>query len=76
MHVLQQDFALTSFCLRPSHMRRLYELSQAPNRIFKPLPNGDHNSSVLEDGYFEAIADFISSATQEYPSTPPEKSRV
>lgn len=68
--------ALTPICLRPDHMRRLYELSQAPNKIFKPLPNGDHNSSVLEDGYFEAIADFISSATQDYPTTPPEKSRV
>ncbi|KAJ4394607.1 bem46 protein, variant [Gnomoniopsis smithogilvyi] len=60
----------------PSHMRRLYELSQAPNKIFKPLPHGDHNSSVLEDGYFEAIADFIASTTQEYPTTPPEKSRM
>lgn len=60
-------------------MRRLYELSQAPNKIFKPLPNGDHNSSVLEDGYFEAIAEFIASVTQEYPSTPttpPEKTRL
>ncbi|PSS03545.1 Alpha/Beta hydrolase protein [Coniella lustricola] len=57
----------------PNHMRRLYELSQAPNKIFKPLPNGDHNSSVLEDGYFESIAEFIASVTQEYPSTPPEK---
>lgn len=76
LHVLPEDNALTLFCSRPSHMQRLYELSQAPNRIFKPLPNGDHNSSVLEDGYFEAIADFISSATQDYPSTPPEKSRV
>lgn len=63
-------------CPSPSHMRRLYELSQAPNKIFKPLPNGDHNSSVLEDGYFESIADFIASVTQEYPTTPPEKSRM
>lgn len=55
-------------------MRKLYELSQAPNKIFRPLPGGDHNSSVLEDGYFEAIGDFIASVTQEYPSTPPEKS--
>ncbi|CAN8099416.1 unnamed protein product [Discula destructiva] len=60
----------------PDHMRRLYELSQAPNKIFKPLPTGDHNSSVLEDGYFEAIAEFIASATQDYPVTPPEKLRM
>lgn len=63
-------------CLRPNHMRKLYELSQAPNKIFKPLPGGDHNSSVLEEGYFESISDFIASITQEYPTTPPEKSRM
>jgi hypothetical protein len=45
---------------RPSHMRRLYEICQTPTKIWKPLPGGDHNSSVLEEGYFEAIADFIS----------------
>lgn len=60
----------------PSHMRKLYDLSQAPNKIFKPLPNGDHNSSVLEEGYFEAISEFIASVTQEYPSTSHEKKRL
>lgn len=40
-------------------MRRLYELSRAPVKIWKPLPGGDHNSSVMEEGYFEAIADFL-----------------
>lgn len=60
--------------IRPSHMRRLYELSTAPNKIFKPFPGGDHNSSVLEDGYFEAIGDFIASVTLEYPGSLSEKS--
>ncbi|ERS99821.1 protein bem46 [Sporothrix schenckii 1099-18] len=55
----------------PSHMRQLYDLSQAPNKIWKPLPLGDHNSSVLEEGYFEAIADFIASATDEGPTEKP-----
>jgi hypothetical protein len=41
-------------------MRQLYELSTAPTKIWKPLPAGDHNSSVLEEGYFETIADFVS----------------
>jgi len=50
-------------------MRRLYELSAAPNKIWKPLPGGDHNSSVVEEGYFEAISDFIASITQDYPTT-------
>jgi hypothetical protein len=43
----------------PSHMRRLYEICQSPTKIWKPLPGGDHNSSVVEDGYFESIEDFV-----------------
>ncbi len=41
-------------------MRRLYEVATAPTKVWKALPGGDHNSSVLEDGYFEAISDFVS----------------
>lgn len=44
-------------------MKRLYDLSTAPVKIWKPLPGGDHNSSVLEEGYFESIADFIGRTT-------------
>lgn len=55
----------------PSHMRQLYDLSAAPNKIWKTLPLGDHNGSVFEDGYFEAIADFIAAATDEGPSEKP-----
>ena len=40
-------------------MKQLYDLCTAPVKIWHPLPNGDHNSSVLEEGYFEAIQDFI-----------------
>jgi hypothetical protein len=40
-------------------MRGLFELAKTPTKIWKPLPGGDHNSSVIEAGYFEAIADFI-----------------
>jgi hypothetical protein len=46
-------------------MRRLYEISNAPNKIWKPLPGGDHNSSVLEDGYFETISDFVASISSD-----------
>ncbi|GAO13926.1 hypothetical protein UVI_02034830 [Ustilaginoidea virens] len=49
----------------PSHMRQLYELCNAPGKRWKPLPGGDHNSSVLEEGYFEAIADFVAEVTSE-----------
>jgi abhydrolase domain-containing protein 13 len=56
--------SLTILCYyRPQHMRQLYELSVAPQKIWKPLPGGDHNSSVLEEGYFESISDFIADVT-------------
>ncbi|PHH61536.1 hypothetical protein CDD81_273 [Ophiocordyceps australis] len=47
----------------PDHMRQLYHLCNAPSKTWKPLPSGDHNSSVLEEGYFEAIADFVAQVT-------------
>lgn len=46
-------------------MRQLYELCKAPSKKWKPLPGGDHNSSVLEDGYFEAMADFVAEITAQ-----------
>jgi abhydrolase domain-containing protein 13 len=48
-------------------MRQLYDLSTAPFKKWKPFPGGDHNASVLEEGYFEAISDFISETTGELP---------
>ncbi|KFA46669.1 hypothetical protein S40293_09560 [Stachybotrys chartarum IBT 40293] len=47
----------------PHHMRQLYDICVAPGKRWKPLPGGDHNSSVLEEGYFEAIGDFVSEVT-------------
>ena len=44
-------------------MRQLYELSTAQMKVWKPFAGGDHNSSVLEEGYFETIADFIDRVT-------------
>merc|ERR1712000_417899 len=49
----------------PTHMRQLYDLCAAPIKKWRPLPGGDHNSSVLEEGYFEAIAEFIVEITSE-----------
>ncbi|KAH8815459.1 BEM46 family protein-like protein [Xylogone sp. PMI_703] len=43
----------------PDHMRRLFELATTPTKIWKTFPAGDHNSSVLEVGYFEAIQEFV-----------------
>lgn len=46
-------------------MRQLFDLCVAPTKKWRPLPAGDHNSSVLEEGYFEAIADFVAEVTSE-----------
>lgn len=46
-------------------MRQLYELCNAPNKKWRPFPGGDHNSSVLEEGYFEAMAEFVAEVTSE-----------
>ncbi|KAK1830285.1 bem46 family protein [Podospora conica] len=51
----------------PIHMKKLYELATAPVKIFKPLPGGDHNSSCIEEGYFESISDFMGRVTEEPP---------
>lgn len=48
-------------------MRQLYEMCVAPMKRWRPLPGGDHNSSVLEEGYFEAIADFVADISSETP---------
>ena len=50
---------------RPAHMKRLYELSRSDTKIWKPFAAGDHNSSVLEEGYFETIAKFINNITND-----------
>ncbi|KAK4079229.1 hypothetical protein Trihar35433_334 [Trichoderma harzianum] len=46
----------------PSHMTQLYNVSTSPSKTWKTFPGGDHNSSVLEEGYFEAISEFIADA--------------
>lgn len=45
-------------------MRQLYEISTSSHKIWKPFPGGDHNSSVVEPGYFEAVADFVNDVTE------------
>lgn len=49
----------------PIHMKRLYDLATTSIKIWKPLPGGDHNSSVLEEGYFESINDFMRRITRQ-----------
>jgi hypothetical protein len=56
-------------------MRRLYELCQSPTKIWKPIEEGDHNSSVMEPGYFHAIHMFVESLEGQSDITPTEKVR-
>lgn len=44
---------------RPSHMKTLYSLCTVPVKIWKEFPGGFHNDTVTEEGYFNAIDDFI-----------------
>lgn len=43
----------------PSHMKQLFKLCRSKTVVWKELPNGDHNSSIIEPGYFYYIEDFI-----------------
>lgn len=44
---------------RPSHMKELFRLSKAKGLVWKELPNGDHNNTVGERGYFQHVNDFL-----------------
>ncbi|KAF2769332.1 alpha/beta hydrolase BEM46/Esterase/lipase/thioesterase [Teratosphaeria nubilosa] len=43
----------------PSHMKQLFKLCKSSNVVWKELPNGDHNNTVAESGYFYYLEDFI-----------------
>ncbi|KAF2262497.1 BEM46 family protein-like protein [Lojkania enalia] len=43
-----------------SHMVQLYRICRSEPKIWKEFPNGSHNDTVAEPGYFAYIDDFIS----------------
>ncbi|KAF2134285.1 alpha/beta-hydrolase [Dothidotthia symphoricarpi CBS 119687] len=43
----------------PSHMSRLFQVCKA-TKVWKELPNGTHNDTVAEPGYFQHIGQFLS----------------
>jgi fermentation-respiration switch protein FrsA (DUF1100 family) len=45
---------------RPSHMAKLFQVCRSEPKIWKELPNGSHNDTVAEPGYFAYIEDFLS----------------
>lgn len=44
---------------RPSNMTQLFAASQAERKLWRTLPNGGHNDTVAEPGYFDHIHSFI-----------------
>ena len=40
-------------------MRKLYDLCKTEVKVWKEFPNGSHNTTVTEDGYFQSIQSFI-----------------
>lgn len=40
-------------------MKQLFRLCKSREVVWRELPNGDHNNSVAEPGYFYYIDDFV-----------------
>ena len=43
----------------PGHMKTLYEACQAKVKVWRDFPDGSHNDTCAERGYFEYIEGFI-----------------
>ncbi|KKK16922.1 hypothetical protein P175DRAFT_0467825 [Aspergillus ochraceoroseus IBT 24754] len=43
----------------PSHMMQLFTICNSSRKAWRTLPNGAHNDSVAEPGYFEHIHSFV-----------------
>jgi len=43
----------------PDHMKTLHDVCLSQVKIWKEFPNGTHNDTVGEEGYFDAILSFI-----------------
>ncbi|KAI1913172.1 bem46 protein, variant [Ophidiomyces ophidiicola] len=42
-----------------SHMIQLYKVCQAKKKVWRTFPNGSHNDTVTEPGYFEHMHSFV-----------------
>ncbi|RDK40393.1 protein bem46 [Aspergillus phoenicis ATCC 13157] len=43
----------------PSNMTQLFAICKSDRKVWRTLPNGGHNDSVAEPGYFEHILSFV-----------------
>ncbi|KAF1953884.1 BEM46 family protein-like protein [Byssothecium circinans] len=44
----------------PAHMKKLFQVCRSEPKIWRELPNGSHNDTVIEAGYFVYIESFLS----------------
>lgn len=57
----QRDYyylMLTSI-FSPSHMSQLYSLCRTETKVWRTLPNGQHNDTIAEAGYFDYVSSFV-----------------
>jgi hypothetical protein len=40
-------------------MKTLYDVCRAKTKVWRAFPEGSHNDTVAEEGYFDYIEDFI-----------------
>jgi hypothetical protein len=40
-------------------MKTLYDVCRSKPKVWRAFPDGSHNDTVAEDGYFNYIQDFI-----------------
>ena len=40
-------------------MKELFDICQSKTKVWRPLPEGSHNDSVMVEGYFEYIVEFV-----------------
>jgi hypothetical protein len=45
--------------ISPSNMTQLFAVCKSESKTWRTLPNGGHNDSVAEPGYFEHILSFV-----------------
>ncbi|KAI9814864.1 MAG: hypothetical protein M1832_005666 [Thelocarpon impressellum] len=51
----------------PSHMRQLFKVCRAERKVWKTLPHGSHNDTILEPEYFDTIVDFVNEEVMAKP---------
>ncbi|KAI9796150.1 MAG: hypothetical protein M1833_006488 [Piccolia ochrophora] len=43
----------------PAHMKQLYQICRAQRKIWRTLPNGTHNDTMLQENYFLYVTEFM-----------------